>query len=370
MTYLVPPGATRLSRRTVITQFAGSTLLGLGTGLLPARAFAQTASGKDLATELAAAVPSGTSIAVADQDDAVGVPWQLSGVSKDTPYKATIANFSGGTAVLEALISGAVDIGYVGEAPLPIAVGRGVTDLVAVAANGNPGSPGGYFLVVQPNSGIKTVAELKGRTVAYPPGTGRHMIVASILHANGLAFGSDVKGIELTGSEIAPTFASGSVDAAIILGNQYFRLGKPPIIADGTGHNWGLNLWLVRRDLFDHPAKAAAVADFVRRAVAFFDWQIARPDDWVRGSYVKKQGMTFEQGKWVDEVTGGGIYYPIDGVLTKVYQQIADGLLATGALKQKIDISPYLDGRFNSIVAWQNQRDGIAPRLLEQPKRS
>ena len=88
------------SRRAVIKQIAGSTLL----GLLPAKAFAQAAAGKDLAAELAAAVPPGTSINVADQDDAVGVPWQLSGLGKDAPYKATIANFAGGTAVLEALI--------------------------------------------------------------------------------------------------------------------------------------------------------------------------------------------------------------------------------------------------------------------------
>jgi len=357
---------TPFSRRTVIKQIAGSTLL----GLLPSKAFAQASGGKDLAAELAAAVPPGTSINVADQDDAVGVPWQLSGLGKDAPYKATIANFAGGTAVLEALISGAVDIGYVGEAPLPIAVSQGITDLVAVAVNANPGSPGGYYLVVQPNSDIKTVADLKGRTIAYPPGTGRHWIVASILHASGLALGSDVKGVQLNGSEVAPTFASGSVDAAIILANQYFRLGKPPIIADGTGHNWGLNLWLVRKDLFADPAKTAAVADFVRRAVGFLDWQIAHPDDWVRGSYVKKQGMTFEQGKWVDEVSGGGIYYPIDNTLVKVYQQIADSLLSVGAIKNKIEIAPYIEDRFNSIVAWQNQRDGVAPRLLEQPKRT
>src|SRR5271166_2056803 len=188
------------------------------------------------------------------------------------------------------------------------------------------------------------------------------------LHANGLSLESDVNGIRLTGAEVAPTFASGSVDAAIIMANQYFRLGKPPIIADGTGHNWGLNVWLVRKSLFDNTAKTAAIADFVRRAVAFFDWEVAHPDDWVRGSYVKQQGLTFEQGKWVDEVTGGGIYYPIDATLAGVYQQITDRLVATGAVKRKVDIAPYLDGRFNQIIAWQNQTDGIPARKLEQPK--
>src|ERR1700689_505311 len=138
MTSSVLTAATSiLSRRSAITRLAGITLFGVASNSLCATASAQTALDQDLAAKLAAAVPSGTNIAVADQDDAVSVPWQLSGVDKGAPYKATIANFAGGTAILEALISSAVDIGYVGEAPLPIAVGQGVNDLVAIAANAN-----------------------------------------------------------------------------------------------------------------------------------------------------------------------------------------------------------------------------------------
>jgi len=66
------------------------------------------------------------------------------------------------------------------------------------------------------------------------PGSGRHMVLASILHANGLDLGaSSVKGVPLAGTEVARSFASRSVDAAIVVGGQYFRIGKLPIIADG-----------------------------------------------------------------------------------------------------------------------------------------
>jgi sulfonate transport system substrate-binding protein len=355
-------------RRTARATLTGAALFALGCALLPTSVFAQTPPESSLATELAAAVPAGTSIVVAEQNDQASVPWKLSGVGKDAPYKVTFANFNGGPAVLEALISGAADIGYIGEAPLPIAIGQGVTDLVAVAVNANPGSSGGYLLVVQPGSNIKSVSDLKGKTVAYPPGTGRHMALASILHRQNLALGSAVKGIQLAGSEVAPTFASGSVDAAIILGGQYFRLGEPVIIADGRGHNWGLNAVLVRKSLFENPAKAAAVADFVRRAVAFYNWQGSHRDEWIRASYVKQQGLTFDQGKWVEERLGQGAFYPIDGKVIKVFQEVADGLSATGALKRKIDIAPFVDNRFDKIIAWQNQRDGIVLRPLEQPK--
>jgi sulfonate transport system substrate-binding protein len=161
--------------------------------------------------------------------------------SAGAPYTITFAGFNGGPAVLEALIAGAADIGYVGEAPLPIAVAAGVDDLVAVGLIANPGSPGNYFLVTQPGNGINTVAALRGKTVAYPPGTGRHMVLSGILHQHGLSLGSSVTGVQLAGAEVAPTFSSRGVDAAIVLGQQYFRLGEPPVLADGRGHNWGLN---------------------------------------------------------------------------------------------------------------------------------
>lgn len=362
--------ATRLShpirRRSALRLLVSAGLL-IGASWSTA-ALAQATAEVDLAAELTAAVPPGTSIVVAEQDDQASVPWELSGAGKGAPYKVTFANFNGGPAVLEALISGAADIGYIGEAPLPIAVGRGVDDLVAIAVNANPGSHENYYLVVQPNSGIKSVAELKGRTVAYPPGTGRHMIVAGLLHRNNLSLDKDVKGVQLKGSEVVPTFASGAVDAAIIFGGQYFRLGKPPIIGDGRGLNWGLNVILARKALFDDPAKSAAIADFIRRAVAFFNWQGADPDEWIRASYVKKQGLTFEQGKWLEDAIGHGAFYPVNARLIEVFQQISDGLVTTGALNRKIDIAPYVDDRFNRVIAWQNQKDSIVLRPLEQPK--
>lgn len=357
---------------------AGNAAGGAGAagGLHPAAPPANTATGavtaagtatpedRALAGRLAAAVPKGTRLIVAEQAGEASVPWQLSGQGKDAPYQVSFATFNGGPAVLEALVAGAVDVGYIGEAPIPIAVGRGVKDLVAIAITANPGSPANTYLVIQPSSDIRKVEDLRGRSVAYPAGTGRHMILAGILHAHGLDLRKDVKGVQVAGSEVAPTFSSRAVDAAIVLGHQYFRLGSPPILANGAGHNWGLNPIVARKAALEDPAKAAAIADFIRRAVAMYNWQTAHPDEWIQANYVKRVGMTFRQGKLLLDEEGLGAYYPIDKPLTDVFQQIADGLFETGALSRKIDISPYVDGRFNAIVAAQNRIDGIVPRPL------
>jgi sulfonate transport system substrate-binding protein len=61
---------------------------------------------------------------------------------------------------------------------------------------------------------------------------------------------------------------------------------------------------------------------------------------------------------------GLGAYYPIDPTLTGVFQQIADGLQETGALSRKVDITPYVDGRYNAIIEAQNRIDHVTPRPL------
>ena len=54
------------------------------------------------------------------------------------------------------------------------------------------------------------------------------MIVAAILADAGLSLTDDVQPVELAGSEVAPTFAADAVDAAIVLGYQWYNLGEPP----------------------------------------------------------------------------------------------------------------------------------------------
>lgn len=331
---------------------------------LPGMAAAATEDQASLSKKLQDAVPSGVRLVVAEQSDQFSIPWKISGLGADAPYKITFANFNGGPAVLEALVAGAVDVGFIGEAPLPLALAAGVRDLKVIAAIANPGSPGNIFLVAQPDSGIHKATDLAGKTIAYPPGTGRHMILSGILHAAGLDIRKDIRNVALAGSEVAPTFASRSVDAAIVLGQQLFRLGSPPIIEDGTGHNWGLHVLVTRQSVLDDPDKVRALADLTRRAVQVLNWQQRHAEQWIRASYVKQQGLTYEQGKYLYDKSGLGTYYPIENRLRQVYQQIADGLYETGALQKKVTVAPFLDTRFNEIVAAQNRQDGVVPKQL------
>lgn len=309
-------------------------------------------------------VPAGTKLVIAEQNDTQSLPWNLANAGKDAPYSVEFADFSGGAAVIEALRSGAADVGSIGEAPVPIAVDSGVTDLVTIGLQANPGTSGGYFLVARPNSGITKIEDLRGKRVAYPPGSGRHMITAALLKQHGLNLKHDVQPVELAGSEVVPTFAAGAVDAAIVLGNQYYQLGEPPILGDGTGINTGIQSVIVRKDILDDPPKVAAIGDYVGRAVAANNWKDSHVDQWIDEYYVKQQGITFDQGKKLYEEDGLAAYYPIDGASTDLFQKVADGLYDTGTTKTHVDIKPYVDGRYNDIVNAQNQLDGVTPKPI------
>ena len=307
-------------------------------------------------------VPAGTKLVVAEQNATQSLPWNLANAGKDAPYGVEFADFSGGAAVIEALRSGAADIGSIGEAPVPIAVDSGVTDLVTVGLQANPGTSGGYYLVAKPNSGVTTIEDLRGRRVAYPPGSGRHMITAALLKQHGLDLKHDVQPVELAGAEVVPTFAAGAVDAAIVLGNQYYQLGEPPILGDGTGINTGIQSLIVRKDVLDDPVKATAIGDYVGRAIAANNWKDSHADEWINEYYVKQQGITFDQGKKLYEEDGVASYYPIDADSTALFQSVADGLYDTGTTKTHVNLKPYVDGRYNDIVKAQNQLDGVTPK--------
>ena len=321
-------------------------------------------AGADAAPTAAPEIPDGYKLVVAEQAGGQSIAWNLAHQGDDAPYDVEFANFNGGTAVIESVLAGAADIGDVGEAPVPIAAANGNTNLTVVGLRANPGSSGNYYLVVQTGSGIETVADLRGKKVAYPPGTGRHMIVAAMLADAGLSLTEDVTPVELAGSEVAPTFAAGAVDAAIVLGYQWYNLGEPPRIADGKGYNTGINALIVRSDALDDPVKAAAIGDYVRRAAAADNQVIKDPTAWIEANYVEQQGLTFEQGKALVDDAGTGPYYPIDAASTALFQRVADGLLATGGIPTAVDIAEQLDPRFNDLVTAQNEADGITLQPL------
>lgn len=85
----------------------------------------------------------------------------------DKEYNIEIIEFSDGTALMEAMAAGELDMGIVGISPVATWNGKGLDVRVVASANG-----GGHVILSTTERGFTSIADLKGKKIAGPsPGT-------------------------------------------------------------------------------------------------------------------------------------------------------------------------------------------------------
>ncbi|QLE57929.1 sulfonate ABC transporter substrate-binding protein [Nostoc sp. TCL26-01] len=120
------------------------------------------------------------------------------------------AQFAAGPQLMEAMNVGRVDIGSVGETP-PIFAQAAGTSLVYIASN-KPGNSQGSGIVVQKNSPIRTLADLKGQKIVFQKGSASHYLLIKALEEAGLKY-SDIQPISMPPTEARGAFIQGKIDA-------------------------------------------------------------------------------------------------------------------------------------------------------------
>lgn len=118
-------------------------------------------------------------------------------------------DFQFGPPLLEAINVGSVDFGYVGDSP-PIfaqAANARIRYVAAVKSEGNT-----QAIIVPEESPIKTLAELKGKRIAFGKGSSAHNLLVAALEKAGLAW-SDITAAPLAPADATAAFVKGSVDA-------------------------------------------------------------------------------------------------------------------------------------------------------------
>jgi sulfonate transport system substrate-binding protein len=126
--------------------------------------------------------------------------------------KVQWVEFPAGPQLLEGLNVGAVDVGYVGEAPPIFAQAAGAN---FVYIGNDPASPEAEAIVVPKDSPLKSVADLKGRKVALNKGSNVHYLLVKALEKAGLGY-SDIQPVFLPPADARAAFERGAVDAWVI----------------------------------------------------------------------------------------------------------------------------------------------------------
>lgn len=131
-------------------------------------------------------------------------------------WKIEWLDFVSGTSEMEAVFAGEVDLGYIG--PVPAVSGNvksnGDVQVIAGATNG------GSLLVAAKDSGIKTFADLAGKTVAIPSiGNTQHLLLVKMMADNNMkatSEGGTVNVKAVANSDTISLMEAGEIDAALV----------------------------------------------------------------------------------------------------------------------------------------------------------
>jgi sulfonate transport system substrate-binding protein len=299
-------------------------------------------------------VPDGTKIIVGDPQTqkALELSGQVDKVSKFVQF----ANLSGGPQTTEAFRAKALDVGSVAEIPSIHATWTGLkVKIVASKFRQDPINHPIYVLGIAPGVEVKTLADLRGKKIAYSPGQAQGALILKVLKKAGLTK-EDVKLIELpsTGDVYPNALAAKQVDVAPIGGvsikryeTKYGKDGATTIdhgLRDDAGHLY------VPTESLEDPAKAAAIRAYVAAWGVAQDWIGKHPKEWIEGYYVKDQGLTEADGQWlVDNAGHPDISSDWSDAIKR--QQETIELLAKETGNPVIQAADLYDLRFQSVAA-------------------
>jgi sulfonate transport system substrate-binding protein len=227
--------------------------------------------------------------------------------------------FPAGPQMLEALNAGSIDFGSTGAPPPIFAQAAGI-DVVYVGAE--PAPVTSEALIVAAASPITTVAQLRGRKVAFQKGSGSHLLLVSALRRAGLSM-RDIVPVFLGPSEARAAFAGGSVDAWVVW-DPYLAAAQKAypvrVLADYTGLLQANGFYLSSRSFVDRSPES----------VALLLEQIATADAWVGAHRKEMVAMLAPQvgvtpdviETWLSRSRAGVV--PVDAAIVANQQRVAD----------------------------------------------
>jgi len=154
--------------------------------------------------------------------------------------------FPAGPQMLEALNVDSIDLGSTGDIPPLFAQAAGA-DLLYVGSE--PPKPQAEVILVAKNSPLKSVADLKGKKVAFQKGSSSHNLLLRALQREGLSF-KDIQPVYLTPADARAAFQQGDVDAWAIWDPYYSaaqQQGNVRVLADGSQLNLTGSFYLATR---------------------------------------------------------------------------------------------------------------------------
>ena len=245
----------------------------------------------------------------------------------------TWTEFNAGPVQLEALNVGAIDFGDVGEAPPIFAQAAGAPLVYAGATVPRPRLEA---IIVPKGSAIKTVADLKGKRVAYNKGSNVQYFLVKLLEKHGLKY-SDVQSVHLPPPDARAAFEKGAVDAWIIWDPFLASAQKTldaQLLADATGVANNRQYYFTSREFATHNT------DVLRIAIE----EVNSIDTWIsknKPAAAVELSQVLGLDKSITEVFVGRAAYgtaPITQGILAEQQSIADTFFELKLIPKKLNL--------------------------------
>jgi sulfonate transport system substrate-binding protein len=291
---------------------------------------------------------AGVTLQVGDQKGNTEALLRAAGALDNLPYQVVFSTFTSGPPQVEAATAGKIDFAITGNTP-PIFGAASNAKVKVVSAYDGGGT--GDQILVHADSPIKTVADLRGKTIAVGKGSSGHGNILGQLDKAGLTT-SDVKLVFLQPADALSAFTQHQADAWAIW-DPYTAQAEAQLpvrsIAQAKGVTNGYWFGVASDQALADPKRNTALQDLLVRFEKAVRWAQDHPQQWA-DSYAAAVGL---DPKVAAVVQGRSLRLPteLDDDIVASEQKLADLFAASGQIASPAPkFDNWVDRRYNDAL--------------------
>ena len=346
----VPASAVpvRVRRRRALPVAAGVSLLALIAAGCSSSGSGSSGSGP---SSTAGAKTANVSSVVLHVGDQAGSGSQAlltaAGLISKLPFKVEWSDFTSGPPMLQAMGSGAIDVGSVGDAPPVFAAAGGEKVAIVGAVTAGPNASA---IIVPDNSPIHSVAQLKGKKIAVAQGSSADYHLLTVLNKARLSV-HDVSLDYLQPADGLAALTSGQVDAWDIWSpyiEQAVGQDHARILVNGTGYGAPYAFTVASRAALADPAKAAAIRDYLKLLNQAYVWGGSHVSSWA-AVWAKATGLP---DSVMLKAATDDVRTPVQitPAVVNTEQSVSNAFTTAGLIPGHVDFKNFSDSSFNDAV--------------------
>jgi sulfonate transport system substrate-binding protein len=266
-------------------------------------------------------------------------------------FPVAYSRFQSGHLVVEAMNSGAIELGGMSEIPPVFAAASTVQSFKQVAIY--HGDVNNQVVLVPKGSTIQSLADLKGKKVGYVRSTTTQYYLIQMLKSVGLTW-DDIEPVALTVPDGAEAFGRGSLDAWAIYGypiQQAVAKQGARVLKTALGFLSGNYLLAATKDALADPVRAGQIGAYIALIAKGFAWADAHQDAWI-GIVAKDIGVpeAYVRDQFARRSDPFQIR-PVSAQAIASQQSVADVFAAAKLIPHPVDVKPLWDDRYTALIA-------------------